>query len=252
MFTYDFIEKIGKINIKYSKKCRREYLTFIEEFTTTAEYNEKLDTYLGEFRKEILNLPFLLSTKQSRKTFLNNLHDEFLLAEELLKTQFEQAINESYECISIQKKNFKFYVPRYCQKQYINKARVAYSKMHIAFALQKDKIEIAVITLNSIAMNDGIELKTINNDSDERIQTTLSSPELAFLSFVILQKVAKNKDFNRSHLSRILADNFSTKKTTSPQANQLRKHFTEVNDNVQSKVEKLFIELSRTCISEHL
>jgi hypothetical protein len=144
MFTYDFIEKIGRINIKYSTKYSKRYLTFIEEFTNDAEYNEKLDSYLNGFRKEILNLPFKLTTKQSRKVFLNNLHDEFLLTKELLNTQFSQILAQSYNCIFKQGRDFKLFFPRYLQKKYLTKARDAYQKMHIVFSLQNDKIEIAL------------------------------------------------------------------------------------------------------------
>ncbi len=78
MFVYDFIEKIGRIEVEYSTKFRKRYLTITEEFSSEQEYQEKLDEYLTEFRKEILSLPFSLNTKQSRKAFLNNLYDEFI------------------------------------------------------------------------------------------------------------------------------------------------------------------------------
>jgi len=67
MNAYDFIEQIGRINIRYRKKC----LGVLDEFTSEAAYNDKLDQYFREFRKEILGLPFLLNTKQSRRVFLN-------------------------------------------------------------------------------------------------------------------------------------------------------------------------------------
>jgi len=248
MFTYDFIEKVGKINIKYSKKYRKEYLMFIEEFTSEAEYNAKLDEYFNKYRKEILSLPFNLNTKQSRKVFLNNLYDEFLLTKESLNIQYKQVLIRSFDCINNQKDGFKFYFPRYLQKKYLITARAAYRKMHIAYSLHNEKIESAVEILKSSALNDGIELKVSEENIEERIKTSLSSPELSYLFYVIFQKVADDKNFNRSLLSRLLANNFSTKKTLSPQANQIRKHFTEVNDNVKFKVEKLFVEFSKTCL----
>jgi hypothetical protein len=252
MFTYDFIERIGTINITYSKKYRKEYLTFIDEFTSESEYKQKLDEYLNRYRKEILSLPFNLNAKQSRKAFLNNLYDEFVLSKEQLNSQFSQVLIRSYECISSQKRNFKFYFPRYLQKKYLMTARDAYRKIHVVYSLQNDKIENALEILKSSAFNDGIELKVLDINVVERIKTTLSSPELAYLFFVLFQKVADDKNFNRSFLSRLLANNLSTKRTISPQANQLRKHFTEVNDNVKIKVEQLFIELSQNCMSEYL
>lgn len=252
MFTYDFIEKIGTINVKYSKKYKIEYLTYIEEFTNESEYKEKLYEYLNKYRKEILSLPFNLNTKQSRKTYLNNLHDEFLLTKEALKTRYCQALTRSYECISNQKRNFKFYLPRYMQKRYLITARNAYKKLHIVYALHNDNIDNAIEILRSSALNDGIELKVLEVNIFERIKTTLSCAELAYLFFVLFQKVAEDKNFNRSFLSRLLANNLSTKRTISPQASQLRKHFTEVDHNVKIKVEQLFIELSKNCMSDYL
>jgi hypothetical protein len=252
MFTYDFIEKIGTINVKYSKKYRIGYLTYVEEFTNESEYKERLEEYLNKYRKEILSLPFQLNAQQSRKAFLNNLHDEFLLTKGMLNTKYSQVLIRSYECISNQKRNFKCYFPRYLQKKYLISARDAYRKIHVVYALHNDKIDNAIDILKTSALNDGIELKGLDVNIVERIRTTLSSPELAYLFFVLFQKVADDKNFNRSFLSRLLANNLSTKRTASPQASQLRKHFTEVNDNVKFKVEQLFIELSKNCMSEHL
>ena len=249
MDVYDFIEKIGKIEVKYSKKFRKQYLTFTEEFTSEQEYNEKLDEYLREFRKEIQRLPFKLNSKHSRKTFLYNLYDEFIYTKELLHEQFKHIVLQSHDCITFQKTRFQFCFPRYFQKKYLLKARKAYHKIHVAFRSRIDKIEDAVEILKVIALNDGIEINTANCYCQERIKTKISSPELAYIAFSILRKVAEDPDFNRSHLSRLLAENFSTKMCLSPKASQIRKHFTEVSDSVKNRVETLFKDLSKTCNS---
>ena len=249
MFVYDFIEKIGRIEVEYSTKFRKRYLTITEEFSSEQEYKKKLDKYLNEFRKEILSLPFSLNTKQSRKVFLNNLHDEFLFTRENLNEQFKTVISQSQDCISTQRVKFKCCFPRFLQKKYLIEARKHYQKLHIAFAVRIDKIENADEVLKLTALNDGIEIKSFNNNSQERFKTKLSSPELAYLSFKIMQKVSEDPDFNRSHLSRLLAENFSTKKAVFPKASQVRKQFTEVNDSVKNRVESLFNELSDSTIS---
>ncbi len=245
MFVYDFIEKIGKIEVKYSRKFRKRYLTFTEEFSSEQEYNERLDEYLNEFRKEIQSLPFSLNSKQSRKAFLHNLYDEFLYTREHLNEQFIQLISQSHDCITLQKVRFKCCFPKYFQKKYLKKARTAYRKLHIVFTLRIDKIENAVDVLKLTALNDGIEIDTSNWSSQKRFKTNLSSPELAYLSFRIMEKVSVDPNFNRTHLSRILAENFSTKKAEFPKAAQIRKQFTEVNDNVKNRVESLLEELAR-------
>ncbi|MDA3883821.1 MAG: hypothetical protein PF481_11115 [Bacteroidales bacterium] len=249
MLVYDFIEKIGRIEVKKSNIFRKRYLTFIEEFSSEQEYKDKLVEYLYIFRKEIQRLPFNLETKQSREVFLNNLYDEFLYTRELLNEQFKRIISQSHDCILAQKVKFKCFCPRYFQKIYLVKARRAYHNLNIVFALHIDTIENAIDVLKLTALNEGFEIKSPEYLFGERIKTTLSSPELAYLSFVILQKVSEDPNFNRSHLSRLLADNFSTKKTSSPQASQLRKHFTDVNDGVRLRVEKLIRELSESCRS---
>ncbi len=247
MVAYDFIEKIGKIKINYRRKC----LGVLEEFTSEAAYNDKLDKYFREFRKEIINLPFLINTRQSRKTILNNLHDEFLLTKELLNGQVNRTLKENYDCIFKRKCCFKYVYPRFLKKRYLTKVRSAYQKLHLVCLLHNNKIEEALEMLKSIALNDGIELKTIEEASVERIKTNLSSPELAFLSIHIMKKIAHDKDFNRTLFSNIIADHFSTKKAEAPKASQIRKQFTEANDNVKKNVGKLLTELSATCISEH-
>ncbi len=245
MFVYDFIEKIGKIEVKYSKKFRQRYLTFTEEFSSEQEYKEKLDEFLNEFRKEIQSLPFSLNSKQSRKTFLHNLYDELLFTREHLNEQFILLISQSHNCISLQKVRFKYYFPKYFQKKYLKEARTAYQKLHIIFTLQIDKIENAVDILKITALNDGFEMDTSDWQNFKRFKTNLSSQELAYLSFRIMKKVSIDPNFNRTHLSRILADNFSTKKADFPKAEQIRKQFTDVNDNVKNRIESLLKELAR-------
>lgn len=246
MFAYDFIEKIGRIEIKHSTKFRKKYITFTEEFESEEEYNQKLDEYFCVFKKQILSLPFNLNSKQSRKAFINNLHDEFLNTKLTLREQFGKVISESYDCITTQRKSFRCCFPRYFQKMYLTHARTAYQKIHIVYTVHKDKIENAVDILKSIALNDGFEINVLNENTQERIRTNLSSPELSYLFFLIFKTVSEDKDFNRSNLARLIANNFSTKKTLSPQATQIRKNFTEVSDNVKSKVEKLLTEISES------
>ncbi len=245
MFVYDFIKMIGKIEVKYLKKFRKPYLTIKEKFSCEHKYNQVLDEYLREFRKEMQSLPFKLNTKQSRKAFIYNLHDEFLFTKELLDKQFQQIISRSHDCISKQKVRFKYCFPRYFRRKYLIKARKEYQKLYIAFQLRIDKIENAIDVLKLVASNDGIDVDTSSCYCFEKFKISLSSPELSYLSFKIMQKVTEEPDFNRSHLSRLLADNFSTKRTSSPRASQIRKHFTEVNDTVKLRIESLFDELSR-------
>jgi hypothetical protein len=244
MFVYDFIEKIGKIEVKYSRKFRKRYLTFTEEFSSEQEYNQQLDEYLIEFRKEIQSLPFSLNSKQSRKTFLHNIYDEFLYTRERLNEQFIQLISQSHDCITLQKVRFKCCFPKYFQKKYLKTARTAYRKLHVVFTLRIDKIETAVDILKLTALNDGFEMDISDRQSPVRFKTNLSSPELAYLSFRIMNKVSIDPNFNRTHLSRILADNFSAKRAEFPKAEQIRKQFTDVNDNVKNKVESLLDELA--------
>ncbi|HAF27766.1 MAG TPA: hypothetical protein DCG75_01850 [Bacteroidales bacterium] len=252
MITYDFIEKMGSIQTKFSTRSPIKYLTLFDEFENEIKYKEQLENCLKGFRHEIQSLPFKLPIKQARKVFLNNLYDEFLLAKEKLYFQFNQAISKSHECVHINKGKFKYYLPRFLLKQYLTKVRLVNQKLFLVYYLQNDIIENAIEILKNTALNDGIELKVLEINLVERVKTNLSSSELSYFFFLILQKVSIDSNFNRSNLSKILADNFSTKKTISPQANQIRKHFTEVNDNVKNKVEKLFLELSNNANSNYL
>ncbi len=118
--------------------------------------------------------------------------------------------------------------------------------------LHQNKIDEALELLKSIALNDGIELKTIEEASVERIKSNLSSPEIAYLTYLIVKKTAINPNFNRTQLSKMLANNFSTKKAEAPKASQIRKHFTDVNDSVKSSIEKLLKDLYTSCMSDHL
>ena len=244
MFTYDFIEKLGRVNTKISKYCPIKYLSHFDEFENETEHKERFENYLKDFRHEIQSLPFKLPTKQSRKVFLNNIYDEFLLTKETLYLQFNQVITKSHECIYIKKCNFKYYLPRFLKKKYLTKARRAYQKLYLIYYLQNDIIENAIEILQTSALNDGVELKGLEKQLGERFKTNLSSPELSYFFYLILEKVSVDSNFNRSNLSKILADNFSTKKTLSPHPNQIRKHFTEVNDPVKNRVKNLFFELS--------
>lgn len=249
MFTYDFIEKLGSVDTKISKCCLKccpiKYLTYIEEFENENEYKERLEDCLKDFRHEIQSLPFKLPAKQARKTFLNNLYDEFLLTNENLNLQFNQAIIDSNKCISTNYRIFKYYHPRFLQKRYLTKARQAYQKFYFVYYLQKDIIESAIEILKTSAFNDGVELKAIEKQSDERVITDLSSPELSYIFFLVLQRVSIDNKFNRNNLSKYIASNFSTKKTIAPQSTQIRKHFTQVDDSVKRRVGKIFYDLSQ-------
>lgn len=246
MFVYDFIEKVGRIDVKRVRMYGKKYIASNEEFSSEQDCNEQLDKYLHEFKKEIQRLPFLLNTKQSRKLFLHNLYDEFIHTEEQLTNQFQMLIRQSHDCIEGQKLKFRYCFHEYRQKAYLQKARKEYQNLFIAFKIRIEKIESAVDLLKLIALNDGIEIKSSEAENQERFKVKLSSSELSYLIYRLMQKVADNPDFNRSQLSRVLADNFSTKRTAAPQANQIRKHFTDVSDSVKERVESLFGELSAT------
>lgn len=246
MYVYDFIEKVGRIDVEYTKTYGKKYLASKEEFSSEQHCNDQLDQYLHQFKKEIQSLPFILNTKQSRNVFLNNLYDEFIYTKEQLNSQFHQIIKQSHDCIAVQKTRFKYCFHEYRQKAYLQRARKEYQNLFIAFKLRIEKIENAVDLLKLIALNDGIEIKPSETESQERFKVKLSSSELSYLIFRLMQKVADNPDFNRSQLSRVLADNFSTKRTASPKASQIRKQFTEVSDSVKQRVESLFEELSST------
>ena len=252
MFTYDFIEKLGRVNTKISKCYCIKFLTHFDELENETECKERLENYLKNFRHEIQSLPFKLPTKQARKVFLNNIYDEFLLTKETLYLQFNQVITKSHECIYIKKCNFKYYLPRFLKKKYLIKARRAYQKLYLIYYLQNDIIENAIEILQTSALNDGVELKATETESIERVKTDLSSPELSYFFYLILKTVSVEDKFNRSNLSKILANHFSTKRTISPQPNQIRKHFTEVNDPVKNRVKSLFFELSNKATSNYL
>jgi hypothetical protein len=242
------MEKVGKLEVKWSKKYGKKYLTFATEFKTKDEYWALLDETFIEYKKEVLSLPFKLKTKQSRKVFLSNLYDEFALARNRLDREYKKILRQVYDCINEEVKSFDFYCPRFCKRYYLKTSREAYHKIFVAYSIHKEEIDKAIEILNVSAENDGVKLKTHKETFNERIKTKLSSPELSYLFFILLQNVAEDKDFNRSQLSRLLANNFSTKRTLVPQANQIRKHFTEVNDSVKNNVEKLFVELSKASL----
>ena len=244
MFTYDFIEKLGRVNTKISKYCPIKYLSHFDEFENETEHKERFENYLKDFRHEIQSLPFKLPTKQARKVFLNNIYDEFLLTKEDLYLQLNQIITKSHECIYIKKRNFKYYLPRFLQKKCLTKARQANQKLYLIYYLQKEIIESAIEILQTSALNDGLELKTIETQLGERVKTDLSSSELSYFFYLILKTVSVEDKFNRTNLSKILANHFSTKRTIAPQPNQIRKHFTDVNDSVKNRVRSLCFELS--------
>ena len=175
---------------------------------------------------------------------MNNLYDEFILTKETLHLQFNNAITESHECIYIKNNNLKCFIPRFLQKKYLTKAKRAYQKLYTIYSLQNDIIERAIETLQTSALNDGIKLKVIEAEPIERVKTNLSSPELSYLFYSILKTVSVEDEFSRLNLSNIIADHFSTKRAISPQANQIKKHFTDVSDTVKISIKNLFSELS--------
>jgi hypothetical protein len=249
MFTYDFIEKLGSVDTKISKCCLKccpiKYLAHIEEIVNENEYKERLEAYLKDFRHEIQSLPFNLPTKQARRTFMNNLYDEFLLTKENLYLQLNKAVVDSYKCIANKKRLFKYYLPRFLQKKYLTKARQAYQKFDFVYNLQKDIIDNAIDILKTSAFNDGVELKATERLPEERVITDLSSPELSYFFYLALERVSIDNKFNRSNLSKLIASHFSTKMTYAPQPTQIRKHFTQVDDSVKKRVGKIFYDLSQ-------
>ena len=242
--TYNFIEILGSFSIEKSKYYPK-YLPFFEEFENENAYKKQLENYLKDFRHEIQRLPLKSPIKQARQTLLNNLYDEFFLKKENLYLQFNQAINDCNQCISKKNRILKFCLPRFLRKKYLTKARQGYQKIYFVYFLQKDIIENAIKILKVSALNDGVKLKAIDKQLSERIKTDLSSPELSYFFSLVLEQVSIDNNFNRSTFSKILADNFSTKMTLTPQPKQIKKHFSEVNDSVKKRVEKMFFELSR-------
>ena len=242
--TYDFIEKLGSVNIKIFK-CYPKYLTYFEEFENENECKIRLENYLKDFRHEIQSLPFRLPTRQARQTFLNNIYDELLLTKETLYLQYNQTIIDSNKCISNKIRIFKYCFPRFLQKKFITKARQVYKKIHFVYFSQKEIIENAIEILKISALNDGVELKATEKQLCERFKTDLSSAELSYFFYLAFEQVSIDNNFNRSNLSKLLADNFSTKMTLTPQPKQIKKHFFDVNNLVKNRVEKMFFELSR-------
>lgn len=242
--TYNFIEKLGSFNIKKIKYYPK-YLTFFEAFKNENSYKKQLEDYLKDFRHEIQRLPLKLPVKQDRQTLLNNLYDEFFLKKEKLHLQCNQAITKSRKCIFNKNRILKYYFPRFLRKKYLTKARQIYQKIYFVYFSQKDIIEDAIETLKTIALNDGFEIKAIEKQSNERVKTDLSSPELSYFFYLLFEQISIDNNFNRSNLSKFLADNFSTKMTLTPQAKQIKKHFFDVNIVVKNRVKKMFFELSR-------
>ncbi|WP_289055759.1 hypothetical protein [Carboxylicivirga marina] len=119
-------------------------------------------------------------------------------------------------------------------------AREAHQRFYFTYELQIDTIDKSIAILQSSALNDGIELKTVESQAESRVVTDLSSPELSYIFYVLLEKISIDNKFNRKNFSKIIASNFSTKKAVAPQANQIRKHFTQVDGSVKSRVGNFF------------
>jgi hypothetical protein len=242
-YTYDFVETLGCINIRKIKYYPK-YLAYFEKFENENEYKIHLEKYLKDFRHEIRKLPLKSPVKKARQTLLNNLYDELLLTEEILHLQCNQVITKSKKCIFNKNRILKYCFPRFLRKKYLTKARQVYQKINFVYFIQKDIIESAIKIIKISALNDGVELKTIEKQLNERFKTDLSSSELSYLFYLLFEEVSTDKNFNRSNLSKLLADNFSTKKTLTPQYKQIKKHFFDVNDSVKKRIEKMFFELS--------
>ena len=239
MNTFNFVEKLGSIDTKVFK-CRLAYNPLkypfrIGEMEYKNGHKKYLQDHLKGFRHEIQELPFTLPTKQGRRAFLNNLYDELILTRINLTTQFKQVIEENYNCLSNNKTSFRQYFPKFLQKKYLMMARKVHQNIYLAYDLQKEAIENSIEFLQSNASNDGLELKTIESQAED-----LSSPELSYIFYVLLEKISLDNKFNRANFSRIIASNFSTKKALTPQASQIRKHFTQVDASVKNRVGNFF------------
>ncbi|WP_289054999.1 hypothetical protein [Carboxylicivirga marina] len=244
MNSYNFIEKLGSIGTKVSK-CRLTYTplnypSHVDELKSKTEYKETLQNQLRVFRLEIQQLPFTLPTRQGRRVYLNNLYDELILQRLSLTAEFKQAIAESNKCISSNSTMISQYFPKLIQKKYLTMARKAHQRFYFAYELQKNAIGNCIAILQSCALNDGIEIKTLESQANSRVVTDLSSPELSYIFYVLLEKISIDNKFNRKNFSKIIASNFSTKMASAPQANQIRKHFTQVDASVKSRVGNFF------------
>ena len=246
MVIYDFIGEINNIDFKVlnccNKCCLIKYLSCFNEFENTEEYKEKLENYLKKFRYEIQVLPFKLPTKQARKVFLNNIYDELQLSSENLNFHIKGAITLNYNCIFEKNSNYGKYLPRFILRKCVLKARQAYSILNDIYNFRRSLIERAIEIIEMSAYNDGFILKTVETD-EERIKTNLSSPELSYFLNLICETISIEDGYTKSNLSKVIAKNFSTKHTLQPKASQIRKHFTEANDNVINNVKDLVSEL---------
>ena len=111
------------------------------------------------------------------------------------------------------------------------------------YHLQNGIIESAIEILEQNACNDDISFKTTEAQLEERFKTRLSSPELSYFLNLVCETVSVENGYSKSSLSKVIAQNFSTKQAQQPKASQIRKHFTEANDTVKDNVKNLVSEL---------
>jgi len=256
MFTYKFIEDLCKIDIEITRCCLKccsfKYLTHYNTFYKLNHYKRHLENSLKKYRHEIQQLPFKLPSSNSRKVIYKNLHKEFKLTKNLLEEQFEIKIKPNYKYIYIGCEEFNGMPIKFLKENYPHYSSYENHKIHYMYQIQHGILINAIDILEQHALHDNKALSDNEPILPNRIKTNLSSPELSYFFNLVCEVITPEDEISKTDLSKIIADNFSTKKAVSPRPNQIRKHFTEVNDNVKDKVKKLFQELSNQAESDYL
>lgn len=248
MFTYSFIEELCKIEVEITRCCVKccsfKYLTHYNTFIKINFYKRHLEKNLKKYRHEIQQLPFKLPSSHARKVIYKNLYEEFKLTKNLLEDQFESKIKPYYKFIYMGKEEFTGKPIKFSKENYPHNLSYENHKVHHMYKVQHDTLINVIEILEQHALLDNNALNDFEPITPIRIKTNLSSPELSYFFNLVCDAITPDETISKTDLSKIIANNFSTKKTLFPQPNQIRKHFTEVNDTVKNNIKDLIFELS--------
>jgi hypothetical protein len=248
MFTYNFIEDLSKIDVNITRCCIKccsfKYLTHYNGFYQVQRYKRYLERRLTKFRHEIQQLPLKLHSGQARKVIYKNLYEEFKLTKDKLIEQFESKVKSLYNYSYIGKEEFTGKPIKLLKKNYPHNSSYENHKVHFMYQIQYDTLINAIEILEQHAELDNNALSEYESLAPNRIKTNLSSPELSYFFSLVCDVITPEDAINKTDLSKMIANTFSTKKALFPKPNQIRKHFTEVNDKVKSNVKELINELS--------
>lgn len=240
------------------------YMLIYNGHSSVDEYLKHIKFLFNGFRDELWNLPYVVKEPDNRLPIYQNLLSAIKETKMRIDYYYKRDIftNYFYTYLGEKIKSDKF--PDYKKENYTDKSHYQHHKVHFIYELQLKMLndvirflDIAFIFENGNIKKEQLmqlpkeppvisqkllkETKELLSNLD-RIDSKLGVEELAPLQ-LILHEHLSDKPLNKSNLSRIISQIYSTPKAEEPKANQIYNAFFDLKQQTKDIIKKLLIDI---------